>query len=102
MDAQLQPLPRGRRSLRPATQEELEQAYFALEKGLTRIEFFKARQPDSVMRVLRTVISRAEPDVQEAGLLAAIGFEVANYLDRMLVSPPETDVEDRGSAEEEA
>lgn len=90
VDAQVQPLPRGRRSVRLATQEELEQAYLALEKGLTRIDFFKARQPDSVIRVLRTVISRAQPDVQEAGLLAAIGFEVANYLDRMLVSAPKT------------
>jgi hypothetical protein len=36
------------------------------------------------MRVLRTAISRAEPDVQEAGLLAAVGFEVANYLERVM------------------
>jgi TrmH family RNA methyltransferase len=76
------PLPRGRRSTRPATVEELENTYAALEEGLHRIEFFKARTPESILRTLRTVISRAEPDLQEAGLLRAIGFEIGHYLDR--------------------
>jgi TrmH family RNA methyltransferase len=78
------PLPKGRRSTRPATVEELEQTYTALEEGLHRIEFFKARTPDAILRTLRTVISRAEPDLQEAGLLRAIGFEIGHYLDRQL------------------
>lgn len=78
------PLPRGRRSTRPATVEELENTYAALEEGLHRIEFFKARAPESILRTLRTVISRSEPDLQEAGLLRAIGFEIGCYLDRIL------------------
>jgi TrmH family RNA methyltransferase len=77
-------LPRGRRSTRPATVEELESTYAALEGGLHRIDFFKARTPESIMRTLRTLISRAEPDLQEAGLLRAIGFEMGYYLDRIL------------------
>jgi len=76
------PLPRGRRSTRPATLEELENVYAALEDGLHRIEFYKAREPTAIMRTLRTVISRAEPDLQEAGILRAIGFEIGKYLDR--------------------
>ncbi len=84
-------LPTGRRATRPATVEELENTYAALEEGLHRIEFYKGRTPESIMRTLRTLISRAEPDLQEAGLLRAIGFEMSNYFDRML-----------GSAEEEA
>jgi TrmH family RNA methyltransferase len=76
------PLPRGRRSTRPATAEELENTYAALEEGLHRIEFYKARDPAAILRTLRTVISRAEPDLQEAGLLRAIGFEIGKYLDR--------------------
>jgi len=79
-------LPRGRRSTRPATVEELENTYAALEGGLHRIDFFKARTPESIMRTLRTLISRAEPDLQEAGLLRAIGFEMGYYLDRILGS----------------
>lgn len=75
-------LPRGRRSTRPATVEELENTYAALEEGLHRIEFYKAREPEAIIRTLRTFISRAEPDLQEAGLLRAIGFEIGKYLDR--------------------
>jgi TrmH family RNA methyltransferase len=79
-----EPLPRGRRSTRPATAEELENTYAALEDGLHRIDFFKSRRPESIMRTLRTVLGRAEPDLQEAGLLRAIGFEIGYYLDRRL------------------
>jgi TrmH family RNA methyltransferase len=81
------PLPRGRRSTRPATVQELENTYAALEDGLHRIEFFKARTPEAILRTLRTMISRAEPDLQEAGLLRAIGFEIGYYLDRVLGEP---------------
>lgn len=76
------PLPKGRRTTRPATVAELENTYAALEQGLDRIDFFKARAPEAILRTLRTVISRAEPDLQEAGILRAIGFEISSYLDR--------------------
>jgi TrmH family RNA methyltransferase len=77
------PLPRGRRSTRPATAEELENTFSALEEGLHRIEFYKAREPAAILRTLRTLITRAEPDLQEAGILRAIGFEIGKYLDRV-------------------
>ena len=76
------PLPRGRRATRPATVQELENTYAALEEGLHRIDFYKSREPEAILRTLRTLISRAEPDLQEAGLLRAIGFEIGKYLDR--------------------
>jgi len=76
-------LPRGRRATRPPSQQELETTYGALETGLRRIEFFKARKPAAVMRTLRTLIARAEPDLREARLLAAVGFEVTHYIDRL-------------------
>ena len=82
------PMPRGRRSTRPATLEELENTYAALEEGLHRIDFYKAREPESILRTLRTLISRAEPDIQEAGLLRAIGFEIGKYLDWALKDGP--------------
>jgi len=86
------PLPKGRRATRPATVTELENTYAALEQGLHRIDFFKARAPEAVLRTIRTVISRAEPDLQEAGILRAIGFEISSYLDRI----PERGVESNG------
>jgi len=77
------PLPKGRRATRPPTQEELEKTFAALEAGLHRIDFYKAREPAAVMRTLRTILTRAEPDLREAKLVAAIGHEIRNYLDRI-------------------
>lgn len=90
------PLPRGRRSTRPATVEELEGTYAALEAGLRRIDFFKARAPEAILRTLRTVIGRAQPDLQEAGILRAIGFEIGAYLDRISAGGITRGEEDEG------
>lgn len=76
-------LPTGKRYTGPANREEMELMFRALEGGLARIDFFKARSPENVMRVFRTLLSRAEPERQEAGLVQALGFEIQNYLDRL-------------------
>ncbi len=93
-------LPTGRRFTRPATVAELETTYAALEAGLQRIEFFKARTPEAILRTIRTVIGRAEPDLQEAGILRAIGFEISAFLDRLQASDRAgcPDPEDSGSS----
>lgn len=77
------PLPRGKRSTAPATREEVEATLAALEGGLARIEFFRAREAGTVMRTFRTLLARAEPDRQEAGLVRAVGYEIGNCLDRL-------------------
>lgn len=82
-EAEPDELPRGRRATRPPTAEELEQTYQALQDGLGAIDFYKARKPAAVMRTLRTLIARAEPDLREAKLLAAVGFEVGHFVDRL-------------------
>ena len=77
------PLPRGKRDQGPATRKDLEEMYDALDRGLHRIDFFKGdRHPESVMRLLRTILSRAEPDLREARLVRAMGFEMERYFDR--------------------
>lgn len=86
----LDDLPRGRRATRPPTQDELEFTFRSLRQGLGTIEFFKARRPSAIMRTLRTIIARAQPDLREAKLLAAIGFEIGHYFDRM--HPDQTEV----------
>ena len=75
-------LPRGRRATEPATSAELEETYAVLERGLDRIAFFTRRAPEGVMRTLRTIIARAEPDTQEAGILRAVGYEIKRYADQ--------------------
>ena len=84
------PLPTGKRSLGPATAAELEEMYSALEAGLTSIEFFKARKPESVMRVLRTVLGRTTLDAHEARLVRSIGYEVRNWTARAREAARET------------
>lgn len=75
-------LPRGRRATEPASSAELEETYAVLERGLDRIAFFTRRAPEGVMRTLRTIIARAEPDTQEAGILRAVGYEIRRYAER--------------------
>ncbi len=99
-DGGLEEMPRGRRATRPPTHEELEQTFQAIADGLARIDFYKARKPEAVMRTLRTIISRAEPDLREARLLAAVGYEIGNYLDRTdardrIDAPNRADAQDR-------
>ncbi|MDT8367991.1 MAG: RNA methyltransferase [Longimicrobiales bacterium] len=77
-------LPRGRRSTRAATRGELEHMFSALEEGMHRIDFFKARKPAAVMRTLRTILARAELDRRESRLIAGLGFEIGNWIDRHL------------------
>jgi len=78
----IEELPKGRRATRLPTHEELEETFAALGDGLARIDFYKARKPEAVMRTLRTIVTRATPDLREARLLAAVGYEIGNYLDR--------------------
>ncbi|NIS29767.1 MAG: hypothetical protein GWN73_06445, partial [Actinobacteria bacterium] len=83
IDGGREEMPTGKRATRPPTAEELEETFAAIADGLDRIDFYKARKPEAVMRTLRTIITRAEPDLREARLLAAVGYEIGNYLDRM-------------------
>ena len=75
--------PKGKRSEGPTPSAELEQTFQALRGGLEAINFFKARNPDTVLRTLRTMVSRAEPDRHEAGLLRAMGYEIGHYVKRL-------------------
>jgi len=77
-----EPLPAGKRSLGPATSGELEEMYEALEAGLDRAAFFRARKAESVMRILRTVFGRTTLDAHEARLIRSIGYQVRNRLER--------------------
>ena len=77
-----EPLPTGKRSLGPATTAELEEMYKALEEGLDRAAFFRARKAESVMRILRTVFGRTTLDAHEARLIRSVGYQVRNRLER--------------------
>jgi len=80
-----------RRTAPPATVHLLERTFEAVEQALWRVDFFKNRQTESVMRTLRELAHRADLDQREAGFLRAIAIEVRKYFDRELGplgSPP--------------
>lgn len=83
-----------RRDAPPANLHLLERMFSDAESALWAIDFFKSRQTESVMRSLREIGRRAEPDEREAGLLRAIAIEVVKYLKRIgddpATEPPES------------
>lgn len=78
------PLPEPRRRAQPAGTEDMLRLFDDVEKTLHRIEFFKKREPASVMRTLRAAARKAELNRRETGLARAAAIEVRKYLDRIL------------------
>jgi TrmH family RNA methyltransferase len=67
----------------PATVEQLEQLFADAERALWTVDFFKSRQTESVMRTLREIARRADPDEREAAFVRAMCIEVVKYVGRM-------------------
>jgi tRNA/rRNA methyltransferase len=76
-----------RRPYPPATGAQLAQLFDAIERALWGIEFFKTGHAAGMMRTLRSLVYRAEPDTHEAALLKAIGLETLNFLRRKGIAP---------------
>lgn len=55
-------------------------------RALTEIAFFKTRNPEHVMRSLRSLVFRAAPDSRELDLLRAMAIEVVRTIDRVAKS----------------
>lgn len=66
----------------PASIEELEQLFADTERALWAVDFFKSRQTESVMRTVRELVRRADPDTREAAFVRAVAIEVVKYLKR--------------------
>jgi TrmH family RNA methyltransferase len=80
------PAPR-RLSYPPASGAQLEELFGAIERALWGVEFFKSGHAKGMMRMLRSLIHRADPDVREAALLKAMSVETLNFLRRKGISP---------------
>ncbi|HEX9632627.1 MAG TPA: RNA methyltransferase [Gemmatimonadales bacterium] len=76
------PLKPPRRRAPPATHAAVEETVMAAEQALDAIEFFKGRNPDVVMRTVRTVVHRTPLDAREAKLIKAMCMEVLRYFER--------------------
>lgn len=71
-----------RKAAPPPTPEQLEQFFDAAERTLGAIEFFKTRVSEHIMRTVRSLTYRAEPDARELSLIRAMAIEVVKYLER--------------------
>lgn len=80
-------LPPARKEAPPPTAAELELFFEDLAKALERIQFFKTRYAEHIMRSMRAMVSRADPDARELMLLRAIFIEVVRYIERTTPHP---------------
>lgn len=77
-----QPFKPPRRDAPPANVHILESLFEEAEGALWAVDFFKSRQTESVMRTLRALVHRADPDQREAGFLRAMAIEVRKFVKR--------------------
>ena len=76
-------LPRPRHSAPAATTAQYERAHESIAKALEAIDFFKTRNPELVMRTVRSITARAAPDERELALVRAMSIEVLRTIDRV-------------------
>jgi len=77
-------LPPPRKDAPPASKEMLERYFNEAEATLERIQFFKTRFREHIMRTLRSLTLRAQPDAREITLMRAMVLEVIRAMDREL------------------
>ncbi|HEY0969442.1 MAG TPA: TrmJ/YjtD family RNA methyltransferase [Gemmatimonadales bacterium] len=73
---------RHRKHAPAASAEQLELTLADAELSLDEIDFFRTRNPEHVMRSVRSLLFRAAPDAREIDLVRAITIEVRRALDR--------------------
>ncbi|MDQ8163487.1 MAG: TrmH family RNA methyltransferase [Gemmatimonadota bacterium] len=64
------------------TMQEFELTFRDAEKALEALAYFKTRSPELIMRALRSVVFRAEPDQKELLLLRTASIEVLRTVER--------------------
>lgn len=72
-----------RKAAPPSTAAEYELLYADIESALTRMDFFKTRNAEHVMRSLRTLLGRAAPDARELALVRAVAIEIVRTIERI-------------------
>lgn len=72
-----------RKKTRPPTATETEMVLVDVERALDALDFFKTRNPEHVMRSIRSLLARAETDARELMLVRAMGIEVLRTLGRV-------------------
>jgi len=66
----------------PATSEQYERLFANAAEALEMIAFFKTRFPEHIMRSVRSLAFRANPDAREIELMRAMAIEVVRATER--------------------
>ena len=66
----------------PATSEQYERLFVNASAALEIIAFFKTRFPEHIMRTVRSLAFRANPDAREIELMRAMAIEVVRATER--------------------
>ena len=76
-----------RKDAPPATSEQFERLFAEADQALDRMEFYKTRYPEYILRTMRSLVFRAAPDSREIELLRAMAYEVMRAMDRARRAP---------------
>lgn len=63
--------------------DEWERALGDIDRALAAISFYRTRNPEHIMRSVRSLLNRAGPDSRELTLVRAMGIEVMRTIDRV-------------------
>ncbi|MCC7053446.1 MAG: hypothetical protein IT355_09265 [Gemmatimonadaceae bacterium] len=74
--------PRRRKEGPASTVENRELTIQRIHRALDLLDFFKTRNPEHVMRAVRSLVSRAEPATREMELVKSMAIEVERTLER--------------------
>jgi tRNA/rRNA methyltransferase/tRNA (cytidine32/uridine32-2'-O)-methyltransferase len=72
-----------RKDAPPATAEQFERLFTDAERALAALDFFRTRNPELILRTVRSLTFRAAPDAREVELVRAMAIEVVRTLDRV-------------------
>lgn len=77
------PLKPPRKDAPPASVEQMERYFADAERALEAIEFFKTRFRENIMRSVRSLAFRSDPNGREIELMRAMVIEVVKNLERV-------------------
>ena len=75
----------------PATHEDWERFFVTASEALNALDFFKTRSEENVLRSVRSLAARAQPDARELKMLHAMCFEVLRTIAREKTSANRAD-----------
>ncbi len=75
-------LARPRKATPPPTADEIERTFTDVHSALNSIAYFKTRNPELIMRSIRSIVFRSNPDSRELTMLRTAAIEVLRTLER--------------------